>query len=203
VPPGMDSGGPGERTFREVVTGVLGPFDPDRARELYREGVEELGQDPAVTLTSDDTSEARDVATFLQSQFRDNLGAKVELKLLPFDQRLEVTQAGDYDFYFGAWIGDYNDPMTFLDLWTTDSALNDARFSSERYDELIAGAKVEADLERRLEQLTEAERLLIDDQAVLAPVFHEGAARVVRPGIRNLVFLPYGVEVDFKYASIE
>lgn len=203
VPPGMNSNGPDNRPFREVVTDVLGSFDPDQARELYQQGVQELGQEPTITLTTDDTSKARDSGTFLQSQFRDNLGANVELKQLPFDQRLEVTQAGDYDFYMGGWYGDYNDPMTFLDLWTTESSFNDARFSSRQYDDLVNSAKGEANLERRLDLMAQAERVLIDEQAVLGPVYHEGVSRVVRPKIQNLVLHPYGAEVEFKYASIE
>ncbi|MDQ3862994.1 MAG: peptide ABC transporter substrate-binding protein, partial [Actinomycetota bacterium] len=80
VPPGMDSGGPGEQTFREAAPEVLGGFDPERARELYQQGVEEIGEEPNLTLLVWDDSRERDLGTFLQSQFEENLGAKVEVK---------------------------------------------------------------------------------------------------------------------------
>jgi ABC-type oligopeptide transport system substrate-binding subunit len=45
-------------------------------------------------LTSEE-SDQRDVGTFLQSQFEENLGANVEVETLPFDRLLEQTAAGD------------------------------------------------------------------------------------------------------------
>jgi oligopeptide transport system substrate-binding protein len=203
VPPGMDSGGPGDQTFREAGPEVVGEFDPERARELYQQGVEELGQEPTLTLLTSDESTQRDVGTFLQSQFEENLGANVEVKTLPFDQLLDQTAAGDYEFYHIGWNADYNDPMTFLDLYISDSPFNYSGFSNARYDQLIASAKAEADLAQRLQQLSEAEKILIEDEAVVAPTYHEAQIRLIRPNVKNLVFHPYGTVVDYKYASIE
>jgi hypothetical protein len=59
----MDSGGPGEQTFREAAPEVLGGFDPERARELYQQGVEEIGEEPNLTLLVWDDSRERDVGT--------------------------------------------------------------------------------------------------------------------------------------------
>jgi oligopeptide transport system substrate-binding protein len=202
VPPGMDSGGSGEQTFREAAPEVLGGFDPERARELYQQGVEEIGEEPNLTLLVWDDSRERDVGTFLQSQFEENLGAKVEVKVLPFDQLDEQIAAGDYDFCHLGTGADYNDPMTFLDLWTTDSPLNQSGFSNAHYDRLVADAKVETDPTRRFQQLAQAEKILIEDEAVIAPTFHQGFIRLIRPSVEGLVFPPYGVFVDFKYASI-
>jgi oligopeptide transport system substrate-binding protein len=202
VPPGMDSGGPGEQTFREAAPEVLGGFDPERARELYQQGVEEIGEEPNLTLLVWDDSRERDVSTFLQSQFEENLGAKVEVRALPFDRLLEQTAAGDYDFYHIGWWADYNDPMTFLDVWTTDSPFNQTGFSNAEYDRLIADAKAETDPTRRFQQLAQAEKILIEDEAVIAPTFHQGFTRLIRPSVEGLVFHPYGTFLDFKYGSI-
>ncbi len=201
VPPLMDSGGPGDRTFREATPEVLEGFDPERARDLYRRGVEEIGEEPTLTLLVADDSSERDVGMFLQSQFEENLGADVEVKVLPFDRLLEQTAAGDYDFYHLRWVADYNDPMSFLDLWTTNSSFNYTGFSNEEYDRLIASAKVETDPARRLQQLARAEEILIRDEAVVAPTFHPGLTELIRPSVEGLVFHPYG-PVEFKYATI-
>ena len=202
IPPGMDSGGPGEQTFREAASEVLGGFDPERARELYQRSVEEIGEEPNLTLLVWDESRERDVGTFLQSQFEENLGAKVEVRVLPFDQLVEQTAAGDYDFYHGGSIAAYNDPMDFLEVWTTDSPLNQSGFSNAEYDRLIADAKAATDPTRRFQQLAQAEKILIEDKAVVAPTFHPSFTRLIRPSVEGLVFHPYGVFVDFKYASI-
>jgi oligopeptide transport system substrate-binding protein len=202
IPPGMDSGGPGEQTFREAAPEVLGGFDPERARKLYQQGVEEIGKEPNLTLLVWDESRERDVGTFLQSQFEENLGARVEVRVLPFDQLDEQLAAGDYDFCHIGSGADYNDPMTFLDLWTTDSPLNQSGFSNAEYDRLVADAKIETDPTRRFQQLAQAEKILIEDEAAIAPTFHQGFTRLIRPSVDGLVFPPYGVFVDFKYASI-
>jgi oligopeptide transport system substrate-binding protein len=198
----MDSGDPGEQTFREAAPEVLGEFDPERARELYQQGVEEIGEEPNLTLLVWDDSRERDVGTFLQSQFEENLGAKVEVRALPFNNLVEQTAAGDNDFYHGGLIADYNDPMTFLDVWTTDSLLNQTGFSNAEYDRLVADAKIETDPTRRFQQLAQAEKVLIEDEAVVAPTYHVCFTRLIRPSVEDLVFPPYGVFVDFKYASI-
>lgn len=201
VPEGM--AGPGDQTFREAVGPTVPEFDPEGARQLYEQGVEELGQEPTIEYLADDTTRSRDVGTFLQSQFQENIGANVEINLQPFDRRLELEDSGDFQMSHGAWIGDYNDPMTFLDLWTSDSPFNIAAFSNERYDQLISGAKTESDFARRMDMLIEAERILVEEQAVVGPSYFEGEARLIRPSVQNLVIHPYGAGAEFKYATIE
>ena len=203
VPPEMDAGGPGDEAFRDVASASLESYNPRQARKLYQQGVEELGREPTLELLGDDTSVTRDVLTFLKSQFEENLGAKVEVNLQPFDQKLELESSGNFQVSTSGWAGDYNDPMSFLDLWTTNSPFNAAGFSNERYDQLIKDAKTEADLTNRQDMLVEAEKILLQEQAAIGPSHHLGIARLVRPSVKNLVFHPYGSNFEFKYASIE
>ncbi|MGH3147699.1 MAG: peptide ABC transporter substrate-binding protein [Rubrobacter sp.] len=167
VPPRM--AGPGDRTFREAVGPTVPEYDPRRARELWQTGVEELGQEPSLTYLSQDNSIARDIATFLQSELKENLGANVEVNVQPFDRFLEVLENGEYQLTLYGWIADYNDPMTFLDLWLSDTPLNYSNYRNERYDQLINEAKVEPDVQVRMDNLIEAEGLLVEEQAVIAP----------------------------------
>jgi hypothetical protein len=81
---------------------------------------------------------------------------------------------------------------------TTDSPLNQSGFSNAEYDRLVADAKAETDPTRRLKQLAQAEKILIEDEAVIAPTIHQGFTRPIRPSVEGLVFPPYGVFVDFK-----
>jgi oligopeptide transport system substrate-binding protein len=200
VPPGM--AGPGDETFREAVGPAVPEHDPERARELWQRGVEELGQEPALTYLSQDNSIGRDIATFLQAELEKNLGASVEVNVQPFDRFIDLMNNREYQITLYGWIADYNDPMSFLDLWLSDSPLNYSNFQNERYDGLINEAKVEPDEQVRMENLIEAERLLIEEQAAIAPVHHEGAALLVRPSIKNWVQHPTGT-IEFKYARVE
>jgi len=200
IPPGM--AGPGDQTFRKAVGPTVPEYDPPRARELWEQGVEELGQEPSLTYLSQDSSTARDIATFLQSELKKNLGADVEINVQPFDRFIDLLNKREYQISLYGWIADYNDPITFLDLWLSDTPLNYSNYRNERFDQLINQAKVEPDEQVRMDNLIEAERLLVEERAVIAPVHHEGAALLVRPSVKNWVQHPTGT-IEFKYARVE
>src|SRR5919205_3943921 len=86
------------------------------------------------------------------------------------DNLYERTQAKEFQISAYSWIADYNDPMTFMDLWLSDSGFNTASFASDRYDELINGAKAEPDNDRRMEMMAEAEKILLEENAVIGPI---------------------------------
>jgi oligopeptide transport system substrate-binding protein len=196
VPDGI--AGPGDQTFREAVGPTVPEFNPEEARRLFQQGIEEVGENPTIELLSYDDSVARDTATFLQSQFEDNLGANIEVRIQPFDRKLELEANGEFQLSYQGWGADYNDPMTFLDLWESESPFNTGGYRNERYDQLIDQAQAETDEARRMELLQEAERLLIEEDAGCAPMFFEGEVRLIEPFIKNFVYQPYGGSLDVK-----
>ena len=196
VPEGI--AGPGDQTFREAVGPTMPDFDPAEARRHFEQGIQEVGENPTIELLSYDDSVARDTATFLQSQFQENLGARIEVNVQPFDRKLELESNGEFQLSYQGWGADYNDPMTFLDLWESESPFNTGGYEDERYDELIDGAQSETDEERRMQLMIEAERLLISEDAGLAPMFFEGEVRLIEPFVENFVYQPYGGALDVK-----
>jgi oligopeptide transport system substrate-binding protein len=198
VPAGI--AGPGNQTFREAVGPTMPAYDPQQAKELWQKGVEELGQEPTFTLLSGDTGTARDAGTFLQSEFK-AMGANIEINVQPFDEFLDLSTKGDFQMSLYGWIADYNDPMNFLDLFLSDSEFNDPSFKNARYDQLITAAQTETDAKVRMDKLIEAERLLIEDQAAIAPVYFSGVAALLRPSFKNFVEHPTGT-YEFKYLKV-
>jgi oligopeptide transport system substrate-binding protein len=179
-------------------------FDPQKAKELFQKGIEELGgTNPTIELLAYDDSTARDIATFLQSQFEENLGAKIDVKVQPFDRKLELESNGEFQLSWQGWIGDYNDPMTFLDLFVSDSSFNTQKYSNPQYDKLIAQAKEELDEKKRMDMLLEAERVLVEDDAGTAPMFFQGAARLQKPFITKYVNHPYGGGSDWSLWEVK
>jgi len=202
VPDGV--AGPEGQTFRQALGPALPEFDPEEARRLFEQGIEEEGgENPTIELLSYETSTARDTATFLQSQFEDNLGANINVTIQPFDRKLELEAAGDFQASYQGWGADYNDPMTFLDLWESESPFNTGGYSNERYDELIQAAKAEADSAARMDMIMEAERILIEDDAGVAPLHFEGVTRLINPSIRNFVYHNLGGALDLKLYRLE
>jgi oligopeptide transport system substrate-binding protein len=201
VPPAITPG-PGDQTFRQAL-GDLVPTDTSGARQLWEQGVEELGETPRLKMLFDDSSFSRDIATFIQGQYKENLGADLEIETTTFEAGLARVQKKDYEVSFvSGWGADYDDPMTFLDIFLSDSPLNNTSWASERYDELINGAKQEGDQQKRMQMMLEAEPILFDE-AVLIPEYYSAVAGLKKPYFKGFVPHDFGGSPDFKYASIE
>jgi len=201
VPDGI--AGPGGQTFREAQGPVLPEYDPQKAKELWQKGVEEVGENPTITYLSYDTSLSRDLSTFLQSEY-EKMGAKIEVNVQPYNRALELQETGDFQLSQFGWIGDYDDPMTFLDLWLSDASFNTQNYKNPRYDELITAAQESTDLKKRMEMLLEAERILVEEDAALAPQYFEGEAWLIRPALqKSYVDHPYGGGWDMKWWKLE
>ena len=93
--------------------------------------------------------------------------------------------------------------MTYLELWVSDSSFNTGGYENQRYDELISQAKSETDLGNRMDLMIEAERLLIDEDAALAPLQFEGTTRLINPSINNFVYHNLGGSLDLKLYSLQ
>ena len=195
--------GPGGETFREATGDTLPAFDAGEARRLFERGSEELGGAPPLSILVSDDDTSQDFGTFVQEELSRNLGAEVEVTSLPFDSLYERTNDKDYQISAYSWIGDYNDPMTFMDLWLSESGFNTASFSNDRYDELISGAKAESDNDRRMEMMAEAEKILLAENAVIGPISHGALARLEKPYLKNYVAHPYGAAAEYKPLRLE
>src|ERR671917_131918 len=200
--PSAISPGPGNQTFREA-NGDLVSKDVESARALWEKGVEEIGgQAPKLTMLFSDDSSQRDMATYMQDQYKKNLGADLEIEVVTFDAALDRVDQEDYQInYAFGWIGDYDDPMTFLDLYLSDSPFNNSFFENEEHDRLILGAQTEPNTEKRMQMMLEAERILIE-QAGTVPVYFAAVAGVKKSYFKGYTPHAFGGD-DYKYASIE
>ena len=189
IPEGM--AGPGNQSFREAQGRVTPEYDPEQAKELFQKGVEEVGENPTIEYLTYDDSTSKDIATFLQEEWKE-MGANISVNVQPFDQALDLQSSGNFQLALEGWIADYNDPMTFLDLFEPGSAYNTSNYNSERYGQLISGAREEADPARRMDMLMEAERILVEEDAGTAPLYFEGEVHLVRPSLKGYYDHKYG-----------
>lgn len=190
--------------FRDEAKAELIDNDPDYAKQMLEEGLADLGisELPEIRFLTGDTDGAKKGAEVMKEMWRQTLGVEVVLDMVPFKERLERTRNGNFNIVFSGWGADYNDPMTFLDLFVTDGGFNDAKYSNSGYDERINFGKTSPDAEARMQQLIEAEEILINDLPI-APVYYRGSAFITRPYIKGLVSHPFGADYDYKWAYIE
>jgi oligopeptide transport system substrate-binding protein len=120
----------------------------------------------------------------VQQMWRRELG--IEVGLANKEQRVWLNDERqlNYDISFAHWIGDYVDPSTYLELFTSDSGNNSTGWSSGSYDRLVATAGAELDASRRSELYQQAEALLIDE-APMAPIFFGTRVFLCHPSVRN------------------
>jgi oligopeptide transport system substrate-binding protein len=111
------------------------------------------------------------IAIELQQMWRDTLGIDMELRQLEWKVYLGAMDHLDYDLARSSWIGDYNDPQTFLGMFTSDDGNNRTGWKNKNYDALIAAANNEPDLQKRAEILRQAETLLVKDETPIIPLY--------------------------------
>ena len=172
-----------------------------KAKELLKEaGYEDGNGIPTIELMYNSEGAHKDICQIIQQNWEE-IGINVELTNQEWAVFLNTRQQGDYQIARHGWIGDYIDPMTFLDLWTTGGGNNDTGFSNARYDELIAAAKVETDSEKRLEMLREAEDILMDEMPIL-PIYYYTTVTAANENVKGVRISTLG-KISFKYAYKE
>lgn len=192
--------------FREE-SGSLISYDVEQAQEYWEKGLEELGVDSLdLDYLSDDTENAKRTAEYFKDQLETNLdGLTLTLENVPFKNRLDRTVDQDYDMVMHGWGPDYLDPLTFLDLYVTDGANNQASYSNEEYDQLIEDAKVTYanDSEKRWEAMLEAEKILIQEDTGIAPIYQRGRITLIKPYVKGLEEHLFGPDYTLKNVTIE
>src|SRR5207245_7604472 len=78
----------------------------------------------------------------------------------------------DYDLCRSSWIGDYNDPNTFLDMFMSHNGNNRTGWNDARYDRLLRDANAQVDRQKRAALMQQAEILLVRDEAPIIPLYY-------------------------------
>ncbi len=112
------------------------------------------------------------IAQTIAKSWQKYLGVKTNLdqkELKIFREELKDKQ---YMTARAGWYGDYGDPTTFLDINYSTDGNNDRAYSNPRYDGLLDRASVELDPRERMRLLSEAERIIVEEDLPLIPIFH-------------------------------
>nr|WP_269448637.1 peptide ABC transporter substrate-binding protein [Metabacillus kandeliae] len=177
----------------------------EEATKLWKQGLKELGKSSvSVTYVGQDTETSKITDSFIKDQLEKTLpGLKVNIESVPFKIRLDRENKQDYDLLMGGWGPDYNDPMTYLDLWVTGGEQNHMDFSDPEYDKMIAAADKDGDAAHRWKTLQDAEKKLLEDDAALAPIYQRALNTLQKPKIKGLVHHDLGGEYSFQWTTIE
>ena len=139
---------------------------------------------------TDDNHKA--VAEALQNMWQTELGVTVTLTNQEWGTFLQTRKDGDYSIARNGWIADYNDPMTFLDMWLTGGGNNDAQYSNPDYDAKIQEAKATSDVATRMQLMHEAEDILLEQDWVVNPLYFYTQSYMLADGIEGMYYCPLG-----------
>ncbi|HHK5533047.1 TPA: peptide ABC transporter substrate-binding protein [Bacillus mobilis] len=192
------------KDFRKE-NGDLSPYDLQNAKKIWTEAKKELGVDEVnLEFLTYEQDNAKRMAEYIKGDLEKHLqGLTIQIKQQPFKQKLQLEQAGDYDISMANWGPDYKDPISYLELFTTDNQNNKMNYSNRHYDELIKKTKSDLVLnqKKRWEALQEAERILLDDAAV-APLYQMGSAYVQKDYVKGIEKHQFGGVYTYKNAYI-
>ena len=147
------------------------PFDPGLAKSLLADAGYEDGQNfPVLEILFNTQEGHRKIALAIQQMWQENLGISVQLVNQDWKVYLAREMTGDFQISRAGWIGDYEDPNTFLDLFRPNRGNNKTGWENQEYDALLEIANATNDQSLRYEYLNKAEKLLINDMPII-PIY--------------------------------
>ena len=115
---------------------------------------------------------------------------------------MKNRQSLNYDVARAGWGADYNDPMTFIDMFTSKGGNNDIGFKNADYDALVKEAYSTNDQQKRVDAMAKAEKILIGDNNAIMPIYYYTSSALVKPYVKNFV-IDYAGNIDYTRISIE
>ena len=205
----VDAEGTDGPDFREVGGDFWSTAEEDyeanceQARELLAQAGYPNGEGfPETTYLYNTDDKHQAVAEALQQMWSNVLGVDVTLNNQDWNVFLETRTAGDYSICRNGWIADYNDPVSFLDMFMTDNGNNDAHYSNPEYDAMMTTVLSDSDAAGRMELMHQAETLLCDTDCAIAPLYYYSQPYMVSDRVHGMYYTPLGNFI-FTYATVE
>jgi oligopeptide transport system substrate-binding protein len=160
-------------------------YDPEKARVLLAEAGFPGGKGfPRLKVLIATKETNLTLATAAQAMWSQNLGIELEIENKEWTAYLAATQEMDYDIVSSGWLGDFIDPLTFLEMWTPGNDHNNTGWASTAYAETLEKSFHSTDPAERYGLLKEAETILLED-APIAPIVWRGKNFLIHPSVEG------------------
>lgn len=204
VPIGLSDADP-TKEFRTVGGDYYDPYDYEGNLELAKEALAEAGYPngeglPTLEYLYNEGTGHQLIGEALQNMWA-QIGVNVELVSQEWNTFINTRKEGDFQIARNGWLGDYNDPISFLDMWTTGGGNNDAQWSNAEYDQLISEIKSSSDTEERMAKMHQAEDLIFADW-MLCPLYYYTDIYMLKDNVEGFYASKLGFKY-FMYASVK
>lgn len=205
VPIGLSDADP-TKEFRVEGKDYYDPYAYEenlkKAKELLAEAGYPNGEGlPTIEYLYNTGTGHQQIGEALQNMWQTGLGVNVELVSQEWGTFLTTRKSGDYFIARNGWLADYNDPISFLDMWVTGGGNNDAQWSNPEFDALISKVKASSDREERMKLMHEAEDIMFDEW-LLCPIYYYVDLYLLNQNVEGFYSSPLGFKY-FMYASVK
>ena len=184
-------------------------FQPEKSKEYFARAKSELGRND-FDLTLIYANDAGDiivkVVQAIKAQVEENLdGVKINLQPMTKAEYLDKVTTNSYDMAVTSWSPDYNDPMTFFTLWTTEGSEISEHWSNAAYDKIIADCTtgaLAADYDARWNAMYDAEKILLEN-AVIAPLYTSATANLIAENVSGIEFHSVAIDHVYKHTVVK
>lgn len=203
--------GPNGTGFRQTYGDLYYDIgtNPDalqEAKDLLAKGLEEVGAtfeefNNGLSLVIGEGDLNLKTAQVLQEYWKNNLGIDLEVRSMRYALRREAYTSNNYTIGKEGWGADYNDAQSFLELFESDSPYNDCGYTNPEFDRVIEEAKNSTG-DERLKLLQDAEKILVQEDAAIAPTFFQTRSWVSKDNVGGIVRQGIGLRCDYKWAYV-
>lgn len=177
--------------------------DSAKAKEYLNAAMKELNvSDPSeitVEFTTTDAESNKKIAEVLQERWQNELGIKVKIRQVTYTEIYgEVFPKYDYEIGYGGWGADYDDPAAYLEVFATKTY---SPYDNEEFMKLYNDSWTEADTEKRMDMLNEAEKILFND-GILVPLQTRNEHYLMDEDTTGIQFYYCGYNIDWVYADV-
>lgn len=182
-------------------------YNPALAKKYWQKGLQEIGQKSLTfdVLSSNDEADSDQLTQYLQSQWTKELkGIKINITNIPDKSTTSRAQQGNFDIYLSHWGGDFNDPMTFMQIPMTGTSYNYGKWSNSEYDNLVkkAGNQDANNPEKRWNDLVSAAKIVNGNQAI-TPIYQQTTAYLQNKRVHGIIHNTAGTQWSYKYAYVD
>lgn len=177
--------------------------DIEQARRFFASALEKEKIDPEnfpeITLSYVASSRNHNLAQAVQDQLRTGLSIKLKLEPLETKVFFDRVSKKDYQMACGAWIADFSDPVSFLEVFKAKTiGSNNTNWESLDYQKALEASYLASTENERKEALQKTESIIMNEMPVI-PIYHHSMVYVQNEKLKNVVLSDAG-SIDFKWA---